>query len=152
MGTLIRTKDLCKTYIVNKQSNNVLQNVNLTVDEGEFVSVMGPSGSGKSTLLYTVSGMDNVTVTCNGQLLGCQMLGCFSTDAVKLGFAKAWGEWPYTVRLPEVNPECAACPDMHFCTVCPGVRMAECGNLNDKPKYICRQTKLLASRKGENLL
>ena len=61
MGTLIRTKDLCKTYIVNKQSNNVLQNVNLTVDEGEFVSVMGPSGSGKSTLLYTVSGMDNVT-------------------------------------------------------------------------------------------
>ena len=61
MGTLIRTKDLCKTYIVNKQSNNVLQNVNLTVDDGEFVSVMGPSGSGKSTLLYTVSGMDNVT-------------------------------------------------------------------------------------------
>ena len=61
MGTLIKTKDLCKTYIVNKQSNNVLQNVNLTVDEGEFVSVMGPSGSGKSTLLYTVSGMDNVT-------------------------------------------------------------------------------------------
>ena len=61
MGTLIKTKDLCKTYIVNKQSNNVLQNVNLTVNEGEFVSVMGPSGSGKSTLLYTVSGMDNVT-------------------------------------------------------------------------------------------
>ena len=61
MGTLIKTTDLCKTYIVNKQSNNVLQNVNLTVDEGEFVSVMGPSGSGKSTLLYTVSGMDNVT-------------------------------------------------------------------------------------------
>ena len=61
MGTLIKTTDLCKTYIVNKQSNNVLQNVNLTVDEGEFVTVMGPSGSGKSTLLYTVSGMDNVT-------------------------------------------------------------------------------------------
>ena len=61
MGTVIETRDLCKTYIVNKQSNNVLQNVNFKVDEGEFVSVMGPSGSGKSTLLYTVSGMDNVT-------------------------------------------------------------------------------------------
>ena len=58
---ILEVKDLCKTYIVNKQSNNVLQNVNLTVDEGEFVSVMGPSGSGKSTLLYTVSGMDTVT-------------------------------------------------------------------------------------------
>ncbi|MBP5179789.1 MAG: ABC transporter ATP-binding protein [Clostridiales bacterium] len=61
MSTVIKTKDLCKTYIVDKQSNNVLQNVNLNVDEGEFVTVMGPSGSGKSTLLYTVSGMDSVT-------------------------------------------------------------------------------------------
>ena len=61
MSTLIETKDLCKTYIVNKQSNNVLQNVNFSVEEGEFVTVMGPSGSGKSTLLYAVSGMDNVT-------------------------------------------------------------------------------------------
>ena len=59
--TVIQTKDLCKTYIVEKQSNNVLQNVNLNVEEGEFVSIMGPSGSGKSTLLYTVSGMDRAT-------------------------------------------------------------------------------------------
>ena len=61
MSTVIKTKDLCKTYIVDKQSNNVLQNVNLEVEEKEFVTVMGPSGSGKSTLLYTVSGMDTVT-------------------------------------------------------------------------------------------
>lgn len=60
-NTVIKTKDLCKTYIVDKQSNNVLQNVNLEVVEGEFVSIMGPSGSGKSTLLYTISGMDSVT-------------------------------------------------------------------------------------------
>lgn len=61
MNTVIKTQDLCKTYIVDKQSNNVLQNVNLEVKEKEFVTVMGPSGSGKSTLLYTVSGMDTVT-------------------------------------------------------------------------------------------
>ena len=61
MSAIIETKDLCKTYIVDKQSNNVLQNVNLKVEEKEFVTVMGPSGSGKSTLLYTVSGMDTVT-------------------------------------------------------------------------------------------
>jgi len=60
-NSVIKTKDLCKTYIVDKQSNNVLQNVNLEVEEGEFVSIMGPSGSGKSTLLYTISGMDSVT-------------------------------------------------------------------------------------------
>ena len=58
---VIQAKDLCKTYIVEKQSNNVLQNVNLKVEEGEFITIMGPSGSGKSTLLYTVSGMDGIT-------------------------------------------------------------------------------------------
>jgi len=60
VNTLL-VKDLCKTYIVNKRQNNVLRNVNFSLEKGEFVSVMGPSGSGKSTLLYTVSGMDKMT-------------------------------------------------------------------------------------------
>lgn len=58
---VLKATDLCKTYIVDGYSNNVLQNINLSIDEGEFVSIMGPSGSGKSTLLYTISGMDDMT-------------------------------------------------------------------------------------------
>lgn len=58
---ILEVKDLCKTYIVNKRQNNVLKNVNFTVEDGEMVAVMGPSGSGKSTLLYSVSGMDSIT-------------------------------------------------------------------------------------------
>ncbi len=58
---VLDVKDLCKTYITDEYSNNVLQNVNFSMEEGEFVAIMGPSGSGKSTLLYTVSGMDNMT-------------------------------------------------------------------------------------------
>lgn len=61
MNNILEVKDLCKTYILNKRQNNVLKNVNFTIDEGEMVAVMGPSGSGKSTLLYTVSGMDKLT-------------------------------------------------------------------------------------------
>ncbi len=58
---VLDVKDLCKTYVTDEYSNNVLQNVNFSMEEGEFVAIMGPSGSGKSTLLYTVSGMDNMT-------------------------------------------------------------------------------------------
>ncbi len=61
MKTVLQAKGLCKTYIVNKRQNNVLKNVDLRIEEGELVAVMGPSGSGKSTLLYCVSGMDRPT-------------------------------------------------------------------------------------------
>ena len=61
MNTILETKNLCKTYIINKRQNNVLKNVNFSIAEGEMVAVMGPSGSGKSTLLYSVSGMDKIT-------------------------------------------------------------------------------------------
>lgn len=61
MEKILEVKDLCKTYIVNKIQNNVLKNINFSIEKGELVSIMGPSGSGKSTLLYTVSGMDKLT-------------------------------------------------------------------------------------------
>lgn len=61
MSEALCVKNLCKTYVINKRQNNVLKNVNFTIEQGEMVAVMGPSGSGKSTLLYSVSGMDRPT-------------------------------------------------------------------------------------------
>lgn len=61
MAEALKVKDLCKTYVINKRQNNVLKNVNFSIENGEMVAVMGPSGSGKSTLLYSVSGMDKPT-------------------------------------------------------------------------------------------
>lgn len=106
-------------------------------------------GVREGTPLGCSGGMDNVTVTWDGKLLGCQMLDCFATDAVKLGFAKAWELWPSTVEFPPVNEACEKCPDLGFCQVCPAVRMAECGNLYGRPEYICRMTKILLAGKGD---
>ena len=86
----LEVKDLCKTYVVNKRPNNVLRNVNLTVEEGEMVAVMGPSGSGKSTLLYMVSGMDGITagkVVFSGREIGSLSTGEMSEIRLKeMGF------------------------------------------------------------------
>ena len=61
METIIEVNQLCKSYIVNKKQNHVLRNVDLNIQKGEFIAIMGPSGSGKSTLLYTISGMDSIS-------------------------------------------------------------------------------------------
>ncbi len=73
MNNILEAKNLCKTYVVNKRQQHVLKNINMSIKEGEFISVMGPSGSGKSTLLYNVSGMDKMTagdVIFNGTGMG----------------------------------------------------------------------------------
>ena len=53
--SILETKGLCKNY----GANNILSNIDLQINIGEFVAIMGQSGGGKSTLLYCVSGMDN---------------------------------------------------------------------------------------------
>ena len=61
MDQILKTKNLCKSYVVNNKQRHILKNINMEINDGEFVSVMGPSGSGKSTLLYNISGMDKMT-------------------------------------------------------------------------------------------
>jgi putative ABC transport system ATP-binding protein len=61
MGAIIETVALCKTYKLGELEVEVLKEINLTVNRGEFVSIMGPSGSGKSTLLYLIGGLDQPT-------------------------------------------------------------------------------------------
>ena len=58
---IVKTEDLCKSFIIGKNGNNVLKNLNMEIYKGDFTVIMGSSGSGKSTLLYSLSTMDNPT-------------------------------------------------------------------------------------------
>jgi len=58
---IIETKNLNKTFKMGDLDIEVLKDINLGIESGEFVSIMGPSGSGKSTLLYLIGGLDKPT-------------------------------------------------------------------------------------------
>ena len=59
--SIIEVNNVSRSFTNGKQVTEVLKNINLTVEEGDFVSIMGPSGSGKSTLLYLLGGLDQPT-------------------------------------------------------------------------------------------
>jgi len=66
---LIRLENVTKVYPMGPRSYTALRGVDLTVERGEFVALVGPSGSGKSTILNMITGIDKPTsgtVTVNG--------------------------------------------------------------------------------------
>lgn len=62
----LRVRNINKTFINDKIENKVLENINLDIAEGEFVSLLGPSGCGKTTLLTIIGGFQNHE---NGEVL-----------------------------------------------------------------------------------
>lgn len=70
MSALIELRDLSKIYFRGRQKLEVLHQINLEIEEGEFLALMGPSGSGKTTLLNLIGGLDSPsegTITVAGQ-------------------------------------------------------------------------------------
>lgn len=55
---LIEVKNLSKVYGSGEAEVKALKNINLNIEQGEFVAIVGPSGSGKSTLLHLIGGVD----------------------------------------------------------------------------------------------
>ena len=55
---ILELKDICKNYIQGKEEVPVLKNIDLNVNEGDYLAIMGPSGSGKSTLMNIIGCLD----------------------------------------------------------------------------------------------
>ncbi len=58
---MIQLESITKTYQVGTEKVDVLKNIDLTIEDGEFVAIMGPSGSGKSTLMNIIGFLDRPT-------------------------------------------------------------------------------------------
>jgi len=58
---MIKLKNITKYYENKFVKTYVLRNINLEIEEGEFISIMGPSGAGKSTLLYIIGMLDTAS-------------------------------------------------------------------------------------------
>jgi putative ABC transport system ATP-binding protein len=55
---VIEMRGICRDYLVGAGAVHALRDIDLTIDDGEYVSIMGPSGSGKSTLLNVIGCLD----------------------------------------------------------------------------------------------
>jgi putative ABC transport system ATP-binding protein len=61
MNTMIQVENVSKSFQLANHTVEVLKNININIEKGDFISIMGPSGSGKSTLLYLMGGLDKVS-------------------------------------------------------------------------------------------
>ncbi|MFH1924396.1 MAG: ABC transporter ATP-binding protein [Planctomycetota bacterium] len=77
--SLIKLDEICKVYSLGETKVEALRGVSLSIDQGEYVALMGPSGSGKSTLMNMVGCLDRPT--SGSYLLGGEEVAPMSRDA-----------------------------------------------------------------------
>jgi len=104
---IIQISHLSKVYKVDEMETVVLSDISLTINEGEFVAIMGPSGSGKSTLMHILGALD--LPTSGTYILDGQDVGKLTDDQLaeirnrKIGFVfQAYNLLPRTSAIDNV--------------------------------------------------
>lgn len=78
MGNVINIKNVVKNFLKNNEEVKILNNVNLDIKKGEFITIVGKSGCGKSTLLKLISGM--IPLTSGEILINKKLVNGISKD------------------------------------------------------------------------
>jgi putative ABC transport system ATP-binding protein len=81
-GPILVMEDLCKSYQLGSTELRVLREINLAIERGEYVAIMGPSGSGKSTLLNMIGCLDRPT--SGDYRLGGQSVSTLDDDELSM--------------------------------------------------------------------
>ena len=121
------------------------RNISIELVENDDDKVYSPTIS----LFGCDAGMNSYTISWDGRLLGCQMLGIFSVDVRENGFLSAWEKYPSVVKLPPINTKCKNCEHVALCNSCYASRYAETGDFGGWPEYVCKDTEII-SRIFEN--
>ncbi len=94
-----RMTGICKSYRMGDEWQPVLKNVDLSIEKGEFLSILGPSGSGKSTLMNMLSGIyfpDEGQIFIDGEEVTAEDIAK-ATGTINYEIVCAFGQ-----RLPKV--------------------------------------------------
>lgn len=104
MVPAVETENLGKTFKLGRVEVEVLRDIDLKVEQGEFLSVMGPSGSGKSTLLYLMGGLDKPT-TGNIKIKGRPLSGLNDREESKMRRKDIGFIFQFYNLIPNLNVE-----------------------------------------------
>ena len=67
MSVILETKQLCKFYGAGENQVKAVNQVDIQIEQGEYVAIVGKSGSGKSTLLHMLGGQSFISLSKNEQ-------------------------------------------------------------------------------------
>lgn len=134
---IIETKNLCKSFVTGKTSNNVLKNINLDIYKGDFTIIMGSSGSGKSTLLYSLSTMDRPT-SGDVNLLGENITKLSDSQITDIRKSKISFIWQSMNLLSDVN----IYENVAYC----GYNVDDKKTINDKTEKLLERLDLSSSK------
>jgi putative ABC transport system ATP-binding protein len=108
MPSIVELHAVHKTFYRGSEPVPVLQNVELTLDEGAFDALIGPSGSGKSTLLNVIAGLDTPS-SGSARVAGCELTQMTRSElarfrAEKIGFIfQSYNLMPVLTALENVE-------------------------------------------------